>query len=430
MVQYPSGSTVLECQFEADRPVARIVQVPAAVTDRDGCLLVKKKSSSDSRMASQRKDVKKQRVRPSDSCQKRTTDKFIFPTACTLKSYDPTDGSLALADKVQIASSILGADKDKKQLDSSSKMLAKCSSSKNILKEFYCGGKSSKQPMTFIECATTPKGPLTRVTQCSTKTKDGGTNYYIYLGKSKKDSSHKLIPSVTDSAKRTIPDKKADLKIDILVLPEMKGSLSQVTRKDGLEIPSEVPYSLKKPSKRSKTRIRKTSCQAIQPAAKDSSDILYAKSSDAKASPIKICTTQKHLDAQQFQRLASEQRLQTEIKRIEFTKSDKAAACQRSAVAPRRTCLTPDRVSEDTLRLPSAQELRARYKGYIPAYQLERYEACRIKRNGLQDECIPPLLRNLLKKEEEQRILEKCSKRERKVDQLCQSGMTIQIRMN
>lgn len=127
----------------------------------------------------------------------------------------------------------------------------------------------------------------------------------------------------------------------------------------------------------------------------------------------------KHFDDQRLQRL-SEQMLRTEVTRRESAKSDKASVCQRSAVAFRRACLIPERVSEETSRSSSSQELLARYKEHIPAYQLERYEICRSKRNGLQDECIPPLLRTILKKEEQRRELDKCIERERTIDQLGQ----------
>lgn len=419
-------------------------------------------------MTPRRKDIKQQ-VSSIDTSQLRN-DKFILlPTTYILKSYDHINDSTALTDKVRVpiktaSSTILKTDKHEKQLGHSSSKILHCSSSKNILKTSYCDDdKSSKQPMIFIKCITAPKGPLARAIQCSTKISKDKTNYCIHLeSKLKKDSSYKSIQS-TDSSKKIFDKKtkvsckgalskqsvsrrklkpevihhsppdcklarpdKADLKIDILFLPEMKDPLSHITRKNGLD-PFEIPSSLKKLSRRYKKRICSASCcQPVRSATKDvCSDFFRTKALalDTKSSSKERCTMQKRLEGQRLQRLPSEQILRTEITRIESAKSDKASACQKSAVAFRRACLTPE-ISGDTSRLPSSQELLTRYGKDIPVYQLERYEACRSKRNGLQDECIPPLLRAILKKEEQKRTLDKCSKkREQNVDQLDQNRM-------
>jgi len=159
-------------------------------------------------VAPRREDVK-QRI---NICS-RTTDKvIILPKSYSLK-YDRTDDSPALAGKVKLpikiaSSAILQIDKKQKRLDDSSSKILRCSSSKNISRASYSDDKSLKEPVTFIECMTTPKGPLARVTRCSTKTKEGDkTNYCIHLeSKLKKDSSHKIIQPVIDS-KRMILDQ-------------------------------------------------------------------------------------------------------------------------------------------------------------------------------------------------------------------------------
>lgn len=249
---------------------------------------------------------------------------------------------------------------------------------------------------------TIPKGSLARITQCSTKTsKDKDQKARVSSGQALSERSVPCRKSKPEVMHRSPPDYelacpgRADLKIDISLFPEMKDPLSQVTRKDGRD-PSEISCSLKKPSK----RYKRQSCK------------------DAKSSPIEIRMTQIRLDDQQrLQRSASKHMLRTEIMRIESAKSDKASVCQKSMVL-KHTSLIPEKISGDIPRLSSSQELLARYKKYIPAYQLEKYEACRSKRNGLQDECIPPLLRAILKKEEQQRTLGKCTKvREQNVDQ-------------
>ncbi|XP_018392441.1 PREDICTED: uncharacterized protein LOC108771607 isoform X2 [Cyphomyrmex costatus] len=390
------------------------------------------------------------------------SDKFILlPATNILKFHNHIDDSTALTGRVKVpvktvSSAILKTDKHEKQLGGSSSKTLHCPSSKNILKaSYYDDDKLSTQPMIFIKCIT-PKGPLARIIHCSTKTSKDKTNYCIHLeSKLKKDNSCKIIQSI-DSTKK-ISDKKtkvpcqralskqsvsrfrkskpevthhsppdcelarpdkADLKIDILFFPEMKDVLSRITHKNGLD-PFELPSSVKKLSKKYK-KCSASCCQSVRSISKDvCSDFFRTKALalDAKSLPIERCTMQKRLNDQRLQRLPSEQILRTEVTRIESAKSDKVPTCQKSAVAFRRACLKP-KISGDTSRLPSSQELLARYgKDFIPIYQLERYEACRTKRNGLQDECVPPLLRTILEKEEQQRTLDKCSKGKQNVDQ-------------
>ncbi|KYN45425.1 hypothetical protein ALC56_00119 [Trachymyrmex septentrionalis] len=303
------------------------------------------------------------------------------------------------------ATYILKTDKHKKQHDDCCSKIARRLSSKNIA-SCRDDDRSSKQPMLFIKCTPAPKGP--RITQCSTKISKDKTNYSIHLeSQLKKGSAYKISRS-TDSSKSCvkkpmIPCKgalskrkskpevtpgKADLKIDILFSSEMKDPLSRATCKDGFD--PFKPSSLKKLSRDKKQICSSGCCQPVL-------------ALDAKPSPIERCTMQKRLDSQ---RLPSKQILRAEIVQIESAKSDKALPCQKSALKR-----APE-ISRDTLDLPSLQELIARYGNDIPIYQLEKYEACRNKRNGLQDECIPPLLRAILKREEQERTLEKCSKGE------------------
>lgn len=386
-------------------------------------------------MTPRREDVK-QRVSSSDMrSQKRTTDQFIsFPAFCILKAHDRIDDSaLAVEVKVPVktvSSETLKFDANEEQLDD----------------------KLPEQPATFSKRITNSRGPSTKVTECSTNEGDG-TNYCIYLrSEMKTDSSHKIQPA-TDPAERPVFDKKtrvsseralsersvprrepkpeitrcsfpdgelarpdrADLKIDILLksFPEMKGPLPQITIKKSLD-PLEILSSLKKPLR--KRRICPASYQPVRPAAENvCNDFLPTKPSpsEAKSLSIEICVMPKRLD-QQLQRLASEQALRTEIKRIKSAKSDKV--CRRSAEVFKRACFIPE-ISEETLCLPCSKDSLAGYKKFsIPAYQLDKYEVGRSKRNGLQDES-SPLVRTILQTEEQRLLLDKCIERERKIDQ-------------
>ncbi|KAI4482659.1 hypothetical protein M0804_008512 [Polistes exclamans] len=70
--------------------------------------------------------------------------------------------------------------------------------------------------------------------------------------------------------------------------------------------------------------------------------------------------------------------------------------------------------SKDAFSLSASQDSLERYKDYISKSQLDKYRACRSKRNGLQDECFLPIPRALLELEKR----EQChSKLERNEDQ-------------
>lgn len=55
----------------------------------------------------------------------------------------------------------------------------------------------------------------------------------------------------------------------------------------------------------------------------------------------------------------------------------------------------PDRFTGYVVHVPS-RELLTKYRDYVSTSQLDRYEACRSKRNGLQDECFLPVPRSVL----------------------------------
>jgi len=378
-------------------------------------------------------------------------DKFVLlPTTYILKSHDHIDDATALTDKIKVpveivSSAILRTDKQ----DNPSFKTVHRSSSKNIVKASYYDDDKSK-PMVFIKCIPTPKNPLARIIQYSNVNKDK-TNYCIHLeSKLKKDSTYK-ISQLTDSSKVSVkstrsknsckrasskrsvscrkpkpevihhflPDcKHPNLKIDILFFPKDPPSPITDRYKSDSFHPFEIPSSLKKLSRK---QISPSNCHSVRSATKDVySDFFPTKilALDAKSSSIEKCMIQKHLPSKQIQR--------TEVAQIEFAKPDKAPACQKLAVASKRPCLTPE-ISGYTSDLPTSQELFRRYGKDIPIYQLEKYETCRLKRNGLQDECIPPLIQAILRREEQQGVLDKCSKGKQNVDQKRMGESMIQL---
>lgn len=356
-------------------------------------------------MTSRREDVK-QRTGSIDVCSRnQIANKFILlPASYILKSQDCTDDSVVSTDEIPteaVSTAILEIDRGEKQPDDAISKIAYCPTSKKILEISYCDDRSCNQPVILIECAATPyEEPLASVIRCSTHTDVSS-------------QKSEVTGSLSD-CESTCPEQKIDLS------SEIKDPFSPMTCLDSSEISSFSKKSLK----RLKTRICSANyCQPVrQSAIKENlcEDFLHAKSSasDATSSSSTFVGTddEQSLDEQQLQRPASERMLRTEIARAESAKSDEAAACQRSATAFRRACLTPGRISGDKSRLSGSQELLARYKEHIPIHQLERYEICRSKRNGLQDECVlPPFLQTVLKKEQ-RRTLDNCVERKRNID--------------
>lgn len=339
-------------------------------------------------MTSRREDIKQQSGSVDICSRNQIADKFILlPISNILKSQDYADDSVALTDKITIeavSSPILKIDRDEKQSDDTKlPKIVYFPTSKKILETSYCDDKSRNQPVIFIECAATPCEDPASDIQCSTNTD-------VSWQKSKVTSS-------PPDCKFACPDQKIDIS------SEIREPFSQITCRNDLDS-SEISSS----SKKFKRRICPARCcqpvrqSAIREVCKD---FFHAKSSasDAISSPTCVGKDDRSFD-EQLQCPTSERMVRTDVTRRESAKSDKASACQRSTISFKRACLIPERISKDTPRLSSSQELLARYKEHIPIHLLERYEICRSKRNGLQDECALPFLQGLLKKEEERRL--------------------------
>lgn len=152
-------------------------------------------------------------------------------------------------------------------------------------------------------------------------------------------------------------------------------------------------------------------------------DFVHAKSSASNVISAPTCADKNDRSFdQQFQCPTSERMMRTDVTQMESAKSNKASACQRSTISFKCPCFIPERISKDTPHLSNSQELLARYKKHIPIHLLERYEICRSKRNGLQDDCAMPFLQGLIRKEEKRRL--DCFEHKRNINQLDQNGMS------
>lgn len=332
----------------------------------------------------------KQRIDSIDVCFRN------LPASHILKFQDCADDSVALIDKIPIkavSTVTLETDKGGEQLGDAISNIAYCPTSEKILETSYCDDRSRDQSVIFIKCAPC-KDLLSSVTRYSTNTD-------VSRQKSKVTSS----PADCKFA-------RSDQKIDIS--PEIDDAISQKTYRNSVD-PSEISSSSKKFLKGFKRRICPARCcQPVRQTAIKGvcEDFFHAKSSVSDATLIGK-DDQRSLAEQQLQCPVSERMLQTEVARV---KSDKVSTCQRSAFTD--ACLIPGRISEETSRLSSSQELLARYKKHIPIHLLERYEICRSKRNGLQDECVLPFLQTFLKKEKQRRTLENCTEHKRSIEQI------------
>ncbi|OAD61747.1 hypothetical protein WN48_09698 [Eufriesea mexicana] len=82
--------------------------------------------------------------------------------------------------------------------------------------------------------------------------------------------------------------------------------------------------------------------------------------------------------------------------------SDRDRDCSAVVDTPRDQML--DRCQDDTVPEVTSEELVTRYRDHVPPNLLHRYEACRSKRNGLQDQCrlpVPRVVLELKRKETE-----------------------------
>lgn len=339
-------------------------------------------------MTSRCQDMK-QRIDSIDVCSR------SLPASHILKSQDCADDSIALTDKLPkkaVSTVILEIDRGEEE---SGDAISKVATLKKIVETSYCDDRSRDQSVIFIKCAATP---------C----KDFLSAQYSDTDVSRQKSKATSSP----------PDCKfacSDQEIDIS--SEMDDAFSQITCRKGADS-SEISSSSKKSLKRFKRRIYPTSCcrpvqqTTIKEACKD---FLHAKFSASDATFVGK-DDKRSLDEQQLQCPVSERMLRTKVTRVESAKSDKASTCQRSATASRDACLIPGRISEETSPLSSSQDLIARYKKHIPIHLLEKYEICRSRRNGLQDECVLPFLQTIFKKEG--RTWNNCIEHKRSIEQI------------
>lgn len=343
---------------------------------------------------------------------------------------------------------------------------------------------SLNQPVTLIECAATPEGPLARIVQCP-------ANKTIQLSCVKKNPNCLETSVWFDECAAGTPRSPARYSFD------QRESRARIISRDDKMVQKLIepattisgeriktnPSRQQTSSERSKSApYRKPKSKAIKCTRQPDPDVVISLSSRMGVAPIpraarrngldpaelpesskrslggRVCSTARHQptedsttlrspakevredsftietrlttdvrpdDQRGLRQPTSEQMLGAEVTPLESAKLNKAsAACRRSAAASGRVRLIPRRVPDDTSRSLGSQEPLARHELYIPEYQLERYAACRSKRNGLQDECVTPFLRAVSAKMEEQRkgTWEKCIERERSIVKLDRAG--------
>lgn len=204
-------------------------------------------------------------------------------------------------------------------------------------------------------------------------------------------------------------------KIDLPPIPRAEDSFSRVARRNGLDPTEQTSFYEKKTPV---ARVCPGSC--CRPWIRRST----AGETCVDSSALEI---EDRADDQLRGLRRSARTPRTEVARAESAVSvnEEASAYRRSAT---QAC---QRARSIPAGFSSSRELLARYEGHVPAYQLERYLACRSKRNGLQDECVQPAALRIAAdaREEEQRRILDCwnVKRQRHADEFdrrCESKRT------
>ncbi|CAD1470830.1 unnamed protein product, partial [Heterotrigona itama] len=459
---YPPGSTLLECRFEGDQPVAHVVQIPdeRSTTTQKTCLLVETKASKfgpSARIVSYPQDDSTKSDQPcSDSSSK-------HPMTYCLESRECSEGPIARAVLVSTENSsdtvtTLHIKKGDEQPEQPCSKIMYGPTIDKTEEAVRSAKKDREDPkVSFFGCAASKKQATARITRCSRNDKNVGAkkcfetraprnsdcptavgfvcppersrpcqhsvveakidehgpetrmisfaeddDYYGYTeskacegGPSAKITHQPVIDPVTRRDldyfqarsgldQVTCPSREKDSKEKPAEKREQKrGELPPpppppVKRRNGLD---ESSRTSKSPGEGTRGRVCPAYC--CQPVPKPKS--CSAANVDPKcrsASPpceSKPAEKPKSCDDVEKRKLTDKTKLaETCRRRVDDVD---AKDCTRS--------------SEDVPRITS-EELLTRYREYMPANTLNRYEACRSKRNGLQDQCRLPVPRIVL----------------------------------
>ncbi|XP_076387132.1 uncharacterized protein LOC105663011 [Megachile rotundata] len=422
---YPPGSTLLECRLEGDQPVAHVVQVPAdgnTATQKMSLLVETRQSPSGpySRVLSRPVEYQQQPNRIV------STEQPKLQMAYRLESRECDGGPVAMITKVPVdeccnAVMTLEATKGDGQPDGPSSKIHYEPAIGDVLDASSCAEKSRNLPATMIECRASAKGTSAKITRClrndnlaksgletnvptsctdhkvaETRVDEKGPKTYVAnlpqaIEKSRDSKKTKSTCESTKEPKRRRSETNNCSPAKCLTIcPGSNKGIRPSARRNGLDPEDNLPISLFR-------RIpRKQVCPCSPSKGESGSSEHGQRKPSTKIFDCVLlpCSLTKKLQGGSKDCTESKTSPKTDVaikkKPIEDickdrTKTKSEEDCPKEVVPEIRS-----------------RELLTRFRDYFAPHQLQRYEVCRSRRNGLQDQCqlsIPRAVIELKKKE-------------------------------
>ncbi|XP_033323272.2 uncharacterized protein LOC117218759 [Megalopta genalis] len=456
--RYPSGSTVLECRLEGDQPVAHVVQVPADgnTATQKMCLLLETKQSPSgplSRIISRPKG-------PEDcpeECGNGTCNSTASPgTTYCLESLTRPGGATALASMVPTDSSNLVTALETTKVDKDGNRpysrILYGPAEERIAEASSCEANSRDPPVTFIDCTASRKGTLARVTKCFNEIASREKNYYET---NVEDGDPTAVgyqrPSQNDACRRDVFETRVDKhgpRTRLINHPtdckRYCGYMESKASCDGpsariIQAPGESVYEQKylatgpaarddvnerrnglDPSENKKSIPVKTRVSCLRPTCppKACASLENSQSESNSVDQVQLdytgsirCEPIKPVTQPEAAKVPVEEQCKTkELVDCDSSKLKDPKARSKPGYVPALK-ETSDCASNHVPRI-EPQELLTCYRDYVPSTLLERYEACRSKRNGLQDQCFLPVPRAVIELKKNEAISRNCDHRD------------------
>nr|XP_034181964.1 uncharacterized protein LOC117605126 [Osmia lignaria] len=434
--RYPPGTTLLECRFEGDEPVAHVVQVACngKTASQKTCLLVETKQSSSgpySRVISRPIEYPEEPNQCNGSPQPRT--------AFRLESRECHKGPLATITKVPVAD-CTGDFKEIMTFETSKGECQADGPASRILYGPTTGGSNCAEsprnlPTSIIECRSTAKKTLARISRCpdvsSHKPGDstsglhdtvetridtnGPKAYAINFSEDMEGSSAKEEVELTSNGQcpnnYQQPKRKRSETLKCSTIRPASTKLEPPTkRRNGLDSVDNLPVSLFNRMPRSgDCPHHKSGSSSVERGERDASE----SSKLFKCVLVPSSVTEKLLrETEKLSEDRTRPKVPSRMKIRDVEARKLSEDCARPKTSSRvevgrngsrneaKTNSGRERsaagCSKDFVPEIRSQELLTRFRDYFPPHQLQRYEVCRSKRNGLQDQCQLPIPRAVI----------------------------------
>ncbi|KAK1133410.1 hypothetical protein K0M31_011221 [Melipona bicolor] len=419
--QYPPGSTLLECRLERDQPVAHVVQIPdeRSTATQKTYFLVETKASKfgpSARIVSHPQDdsTPKSDQSCTDSSSKR-------PTTYCLESRECSEGPIARAVFVPAESFSNGSDAvttlHTKKGEHPEQPCSKIVYAPATIDD---AEKDREPRVTFFGCAASKKHATARITRCSRNSRNNVGAKRCFETRAPRDSDCPAAVGLVCPPERSKPCRHSVLEARIdecgpetrtITFPpdddyygymESKaceeGPSAKITHQPVDAVASKLDHlQATCPSRGEKEDQRRdllpvTRRNGLDPSDEGSktSKIPEAEGPRGRVCPAYCCQPvpkPRSCSATIDPSCRSRPEKPKSCDDVEKRKLEKLAPCADRT----KDCARSDEVPRIT-----SEELLTRYREYMPANTLSRYEACRSKRNGLQDQCRLPVPRIVL----------------------------------